>query len=164
MKGKGGSGKGREHLPYRVDFQVAPAFAKKVDEGELRRIVAEVLRREGVEAGTELAIVLTDDKGIRDLNRDFRGVDEPTDVLAFGTVDEFGFVAPEEAMPYLGDIVISYPRAVAQAKEAGHPVGKELALLVIHGVLHLLGYEDETEEGRARMWARQEELLKEVAS
>jgi len=115
----------------------------------------ETLRLEGVAQSFELGLFITNDARIRELNRRYRGVDEPTDVLAFeGEVE--GFVSPAL---YLGDIVISYPRAASQAQERGHSVAQEIDLLFLHGLLHLLGYEDETPEKRARMWARQEEVL-----
>ena len=91
------------------------------------------------------------------MNRRYRGVDEATDVLAFGEKAE-GFVMPL-GYETLGDIVISYDRAVAQAQEAGYSIGGEMELLFVHGLLHLLGYDDRAPGERARMWARQEEIL-----
>ena len=143
----------------RIEVQVIPRFAGSVDEGGLRRAALEALRREGVTGEVELALVVTDDEGIRELNRRFRGVDAPTDVLAFGRGGDDDFVFAPQEPPYLGDVIISYERALVQAEEQGHPVEKELALLVIHGLLHLLGYDDADEVGRKEMWARQEEIL-----
>jgi probable rRNA maturation factor len=108
----------------------------------------------------QVTVVITDDEGIQQLNRQFLGHDQPTDVLAFGTGDgEEPFVAAPEAGGYWGDVIVSYPRASEQAAEQSHPVERELRLLVIHGVLHLLGYDHATEEDRAAMWARQDEIL-----
>jgi len=142
---------------FRIEFQIAPRFRSLIDEEEIRLAVIHALLNEGKEKG-EISVVLTDDDGIRELNRDFRGVDEASDVLAFGVEGE-GFVLSPEAYHYLGDVIISYPRAVVQAKEAGHSVEDELKLLVVHGVLHLLGYDHEDEEGEALMWKKQEEIL-----
>jgi len=111
--------------------------------------------------------VLTDDAEIQALNRQFRGIDAPTDVLSFAMQDESpedqGFVvAPEqdaETRAYLGDVIVSYPRAAAQAAEQGHSVLAELRLLVVHGVLHLLGYDHATPQDQARMWAIQDVVL-----
>ncbi len=129
-----------------------------ISEEALRGIVEHALHHEGAEGGVTL--VLTDDEGIRSLNRDFRGVDAPTDVLAFGAQEEAaGFVAAPGMEGYLGDVIVSYPRAVAQAAEQGHSVAEELALLIVHGVLHLLGYDHGTEAEKATMWARQEAIL-----
>lgn len=108
----------------------------------------------------EIAIVITDDESMRELNRRFRGIDAPTDVLAFPNETRGPFVSAPGFPRYLGDIAISYPRAVEQAAEAGHSVQAELQLLVVHGVLHLLGHDDQDEPARSRMWAAQEAILK----
>jgi probable rRNA maturation factor len=108
-------------------------------------------------------LVITGDQSIRDLNRDFLGVDAPTDVLAFPTQAEGGpFVAAPEAGGYLGDVIISYPRAEAQARQEGHPVEQELDLLIVHGILHLLGYDHATPGDKAAMWARQDAILSSI--
>jgi probable rRNA maturation factor len=106
-----------------------------------------------------LALVVADDDTLRDLNRRHRSVDAPTDVLAFPGEAPGPFVAAPDQPYYLGDVVISFHRAEAQAAEVGHDTQAELQLLVVHGVLHLLAYDDVTEEQRARMWAAQAEIL-----
>ncbi len=103
----------------------------------------------------DLSIVLGDNQRIRELNREFLGRDAPTDVLSF-PADE---IDPDTNRRYLGDIVLSFPFAERQAKERGHAVEAELQLLVIHGVLHLLGYDHETAEDKSRMWAFQSRIL-----
>lgn len=108
----------------------------------------------------EVAIVITDDESLQELNRRFRGIDAPTDVLAFPNETRGPFVSAPGFPRYLGDIAISYPRAVEQAAEAGHSVQAELQLLIVHGVLHLLGHDDQSEPERSRMWAAQEAILK----
>ncbi|MGC9335074.1 MAG: rRNA maturation RNase YbeY [Anaerolineae bacterium] len=141
-----------------VEIQVAPAFADSVSEDRLQQAVEMVLRHED-EPG-EVTVVVTDDEGIRELNRDFLGIDEPTDVLSFGIQKDSGpFVASPEAGKYLGDVIVSYPRAEEQAVEQGYPVQRELELLVVHGVLHLLGYDHAEEEEKAHMWTRQDDIL-----
>ena len=125
----------------------------------LHRVTAEALRREGIEGEVALSVVITDDEAVRELNRQFRDVDAPTDVLAFGSGEEGDFVTAPGEPTYLGDVVISYPRAVAQAEEYGHSINRELALLAVHGVLHLLGYDHADEAERMEMWARQNEIL-----
>ncbi len=97
-----------------------------------------LLRLESRSAGAEISVVLCDDLFIRDLNNRYRGVDKPTDVLSFAQEDD-----PE----MLGDIVISLPTAACQAERAGWPPASETALLAVHGLLHLLGYDDDTWEG-----------------
>lgn len=147
----------------RIDVQTAPRFAEEVDEELLRRVTAEALRHEGVEDGVALSVVISDDEAVRELNRQFRDIDAPTDVLAFGSGEEDDFVTPPEESAYLGDVVISYPRAVAQAEEYGQSINRELALLAVHGVLHLLGYDHEDEAGRTKMQAREDEILGSLA-
>ena len=142
-----------------VDIQTAPRFAGKVERELLRRVTTEALRHEGVEGEIALSVVITYDEAVRKLNRQFRDVDALTDVLAFGGGEEGDFVTAPGEPAYLGDVVISYPRAVAQAEEYGHSVDRELALLAAHGVLHLLGYDHVDEAERTEMWARQNEIL-----
>jgi len=92
----------------------------------------------GASGDAELSVALIGDSEMRKLNLDYRGVDRPTDVLSFSqTEGEFGDIAPD----MLGDVVVSVDTALRQAKEAGHALEEELDLLIIHGVLHLLGYD-----------------------
>ena len=118
-----------------------------------------------------LSLVYTSDAAIAALNRDYRGIDAPTDVLSFPQHDH-----PREATPppigggrrpkgrmappfLLGDIVISLPRAAAQARQYGHSPRRELGFLLVHGLLHLLGHDHQTPADAARMEARQEAIL-----
>ncbi len=103
----------------------------------------------------DLTLVLTDDSHIQALNRDFLHHDSPTDVLAF-PADEFD---PETSRHYLGDVIISIPRAAGQARERGHSEEEEVQLLVVHGVLHLLGHDHAGAEEKAAMWAAQADIL-----
>lgn len=103
----------------------------------------------------DITIVLTDDRQLHELNLDYLGVDAPTDVLSFPASE----TDPETGSAYLGDIILSVPRAAAQAQAAGHPVEAEAQLLVVHGTLHLLGYDHATEEEKTIMWAEQAKVL-----
>ncbi len=149
-----------------VEVQVAAAFARQVDATDLHAAAAAVLASEGQIDG-EITLVVTDDAQVRELNARYRGVDSATDVLAFPargpapshTGPEKRFVEPQEAAKYLGDVIIAYPRASAQAEAAAHPMANELRLLVVHGTLHLLGYGHATPEEETAMWARQEKIL-----
>ncbi len=113
--------------------------------------LAALLQHEAVTNDPEISVVLCDDPFIQDLNRDYRQKDKPTDVLSFAQDDP----------NVLGDIVISLPTAARQAEAAGWPVESEIALLGIHGLLHLLGYDDETAAGAWEMQRRTEAVLTE---
>jgi len=147
-----------------TDVQVAPAFRRRVRRKEIQEWAEATLRAEGLTELPDMAVVITDDEAIRALNRDFRGVDEPTDVLAFGEDAPSPFVMAPGEPTYLGDVVISLERAQAQAEEQGCPVKAELQLLLVHGILHLLGYDHATEEGHLEMWSRQDVILQALRS
>lgn len=100
-------------------------------------------------------ILVSNDNYIRNLNKRFRGVDAPTDVLSFSSENE----DDNSSDQYLGDVVISYPTALRQAGETGHPVDHEICLLVIHGVLHLLGYDHQDLGKKKLMWSVQKQVL-----
>jgi probable rRNA maturation factor len=108
-----------------------------------------------------VSLVLTDDAGIARLNRQYRGIDAPTDVLSFSQLESSGPPVdwPDGVPLTLGDIVISLPRAEQQAAEYGHSRERELAFLLVHGLLHLLGFDDETPGQAAVMEAHQERIL-----
>lgn len=103
----------------------------------------------------DLTVLLADDARLHELNRDYLGVDAPTDVLSFPASE----TDPETGARYLGDILLSVPRAEAQARAAGHALEAEVQLLVVHGVLHLLGHDHAAGRDKARMWAAQAEVL-----
>jgi probable rRNA maturation factor len=126
-----------------------------VFEDLLKRAVSAALVHQSASLDSELTIVLTDDARLHELNRDYLGVDAPTDVLSFPASE----TDPETGARYIGDILISIPRAQAQADSAGHPLESELQLLTVHGVLHLLGYDHAQAEEKARMWKAQAEIL-----
>jgi probable rRNA maturation factor len=135
-----------------IDVEVAARFRSEVDETWLGDVVARVLAAEGVAAG--VSVVVTGDARVRDLNRRYRDEDKRTDVLSFSQREDAGeFVVPPEEPARLGDVVISLPAARRQAKQAGHSLEREIALLVVHGLLHLLGYDHAT-EAEARSWSR----------
>ena len=146
-----------------IGIFVEEKFRGVVDEGWVKKIVRQVLKAEGVAPPYEVSLVFTDSEAVKQLNRDYRGVDEPTDVLAFYMLPQKGadssFALPPDGVTRLGEVIISYPQAVAQAKEQGHSAERELALLVIHGILHLLGYDHEEPEEESKMRERERELL-----
>ena len=121
----------------------------------LQRAARLTLDLESAPVDADITIVLTDDAQLHELNKEFLGVDAPTDVLSFPASES----DPETGTPYLGDILISIPRATQQAQAAGHPVEAEVQLLVIHGTLHLLGYDHAEAEEKTKMWNAQSEVM-----
>ncbi|HXF86339.1 MAG TPA: rRNA maturation RNase YbeY [Anaerolineales bacterium] len=121
----------------------------------LRRAAATTLEHQAAPPQAELSIVLTDDARLQELNREYLGMDAPTDVLSFPASE----TDPETGAPYLGDILISIPYAAKSAEKAGHSLEAEVQLLVVHGVLHLLGHDHAKPAEKARMWKAQREIL-----
>lgn len=147
-----------------VEIQVDAQFQDAVDAALVERTVAAVLAAEGVADPVELSVLVTTDEALQSLNRDFRGIDAPTDVLSFGDEAEDdaapAFVRPPGAARYLGDLAISFERVLVQASEYGHSNTRELAYLTAHGVLHLLGYDHERGPAdAAEMRAREEAAM-----
>jgi probable rRNA maturation factor len=184
---------------HTVHVQIGQRYTGRVRAGGLRAAALAALRHQGVGGPAELTIVVAGDALLRKLNRDFLGLDAPTDVLSFPSgvrSEELGVRKEEPAFgtsrsnarpsqlatrnsqlltpnsqlatrnsqflipnSYLGDIILSFPRARAQAAAAGHAVEAELNLLVVHGVLHLLGHDHAGRADKARMWEAQEDVL-----
>jgi probable rRNA maturation factor len=123
-------------------------------------VLTEAARVLGVSPQAEVGVVFADDAYIRELNRDYRGIDAATDVLSFA-LDEGEEPAvqggPAEAL--LGDIVISLETAERQAAEFGHGLEREMAYLTVHGMLHLVGYDHEEESAKAEMRRQEEKIL-----
>lgn len=129
-----------------INVVVAPKFARRISQKELRAAATRVLAAETPDALKALSIVIVGDKAMKDYNRRFHRVNAATDVLSFSSP------LHED---YLGDVIISYETAKKNARQAGWRVSEELELLVTHGVLHLLGYDDTTPQEREHMWERQ---------
>ena len=135
------------HVKTNLSIQTVPALQI------LERATMAVLAYQSVDG--DLTIVLTDDAQLHELNRDYLGIDAPTDVLSFPASE----TDPETGRRYLGDILISVPRAGEQARAAGHALEAEVQLLVVHGTLHLLGFDHAEAGEKARMWKAQAEVL-----
>ena len=163
---------------HQIDVSIDGPFQDKVTEDWLLSVVQTGLdnaveQREGV----QVSVLVTGDDMLRDLNRQFRGLDEITDVLSFSTAhaghwegesggpedmylkpgdaDEFPLILPPGELPPLGEVVLSYPQAVRQAAGHNRPIDMEVAHLIIHGLLHLVGHDHEEPEERAIMEARE---------
>ena len=150
-----------------IDLQVFPAFRALVSRQLLRRVATEALHTADPMGVQGIGVVIADDPTLQELNLSYRGYDEVTDVLSFSgehsaddaipeilppSAEDTAFPAIEEEEEGLGEVVISYPQAARQAPEHGQPVDRELALLLVHGVLHLFGHDhvDAKEEATMR--------------
>ncbi len=138
-----------------IYLQLAETLTDPPDVNLLEHAAAQTLLYATAPADADLTIVLTDDEQLHQLNLQFLGIDAPTDVLSFPDGEE----DPDTHVPYLGDILISLPRAQAQALAGGHRLVDELQLLVVHGVLHLLGHDHAEPEEKQRMWQAQDAIL-----
>jgi probable rRNA maturation factor len=147
-----------------IAIQIDEEFAGWVDAENLRTVAVATLLANQIE-DAEVTLVITSDVAVQALNRDYRGVDAPTDVLSFAAQEG---EEPDLALPpelaaeldrYLGDIIIAYPYVAQQAAHFGNTPAAELRLMVVHGLLHLLGDDHDTPEAEAEMWARQEAVL-----
>ena len=155
---------------FRIDVQIFDEFKNVVSEGHVLEAVSAVLESESCDPHTQVSVVIADDDVVRELNLQHRGLDENTDVLSFSFTHEgeyygeedrsaretdIDFVLPptESNDASLGEIIISYPQTRRQAERDGHPVDRELTVLLVHGVLHLLGYDHEEPDDEAVMKA-----------
>ena len=122
----------------------------------IERAAQAALAHESAEG--DITVLLADNPRLRELNREYLGIDAPTDVLSFPASE----TDPETGAHYLGDILISIPRAEEQAQSAGHALEAEVQLLVVHGVLHLLGYDHAEAKEKTKMWKAQAEILESI--
>ena len=152
-----------DRLAVGVQFEVPtlPGLPRRRVRDIIGQVCRGVAEAEGM-GGAEVAVSIVSDWRIRELNRKYRDMDAVTDVLSFAmqeTVD--GAPSPDDdgGTEVLGDIIVSWPRTKAQAKEYGHGLERELAFLVAHGLLHLLGYDHQSAEDEQVMAGRQEQVL-----
>ncbi len=169
-----------EHSPttnarHSVDVHVFERFENAVSVSHVDSIARRALALEDLPRVCSLSVVIADDVTVRELNATYRGIDEVTDVLsfAFGSEGEYygedepvfrqhsdsDFVTPEFDTSELGEVIVSYPETLRQARREGRSAGDELAHLVAHGVLHLLGYDHMNDEDEAVMRAREVLIL-----
>lgn len=174
-------------MSHSIHIEIDESFTDLVDPTFLLQTAELALTQCGITDGM-LSLVITDDATVQQLNRSYRGIDAPTDVLSFAnqdaipsvasthnegevedkTEDDYGDDHGDDPLPpelknelanYLGDIIIAYPYAARQAAEYQNDVAAELRLLTVHGVLHLLGYDHGSQEEEAEMWKIQRQLL-----
>jgi len=140
-------------------------IAIELDKDWFKTIVLKTLEVEGVPLCVEIGVLVTDNKTVHKLNRIYRGENEPTDVLSFQTAVSAGeraeatFVSAPDGVHHLGEVIISYPQAEKQARERGLTISQELAILVVHGTLHLLGYDHESPKEKRVMREKESQIL-----
>jgi probable rRNA maturation factor len=141
-----------------VEVNIDEQVTAPVDRALIIRTVRTVLAQEGLSGEIEVSVFVTTDSALQALNQTYRGIDAPTDVLSFATEDDDSpFIVPPDTPRYLGDIALSHDRVCAQAEEYAHPVEHELTFLIVHAVLHLLGYDHERGEREAEVMRQREE-------
>ncbi|RKM58989.1 rRNA maturation RNase YbeY [Butyrivibrio sp. XB500-5] len=159
-------------MTFYVENEVNAEFDFDIEE-VAETVAAEVLKEEGCEHDVEISLTITDDEGIREMNRDFRDIDRPTDVLSFPNVSydepgDFSVIDGEQRVDLFnpdtncimfGDIVINEKRVREQALEYGHSLKREFAFLVAHSMLHLCGYDHMEEDEAAVMEKKQSDVL-----
>ncbi|MDP2965717.1 MAG: rRNA maturation RNase YbeY [Pelolinea sp.] len=142
-----------------VTVQINTRISPLIDEAFIYHVASTTLDILGFEF-SEVSVVLDNDDQIRKLNNTYRNLDEPTDVLSFSS----GEIDPDTGSRYLGDVVISFTRAKAQAVEQGHSIKKELTTLIVHGILHLAGYDHANNEEEKELFGLQSEILDELST
>jgi probable rRNA maturation factor len=131
----------------------------------LQKIMAQTLIAENLPPHIEISLVLTGQERIQELNRQYRGKDMPTDVLSFSMAEQkeeaepVAFIGPPDGILHLGEIIISYPQALIQSGEHGHSIKKEMSVLIVHGILHILNYDHEKPEMEPAMVSKEKEIL-----
>lgn len=146
---------------YTILVQLQADFAGEnaIQSETLEIAASKVLETEGIEGDAMLTIVLATNSYVQEMNEKYRAVDAPTDVLSFPASPLPDEIADEDS-GYLGDIIISLPYVAERAKEENHSLHDDLTLMVVHGVLHLLGYDHDTPDSQKAMWVVQDKILK----
>lgn len=130
----------------------------KISIREWKKFIKEILEKLNQDKNTEISITFTNNEEVHHLNKEYRNIDRPTDVLSFPFDNSFNL-----PVKMLGDIIISLEKAESQSEEYGHSFKREISFLIVHGILHLLGYDHHTPEEEKEMFGLQKELLKEYS-
>ncbi len=148
---------------HEINIDIKPSYRRRLTQKWLREVVAATLSIQKMNRPVELSLIITSDEEVHKLNRNYRGIDATTDVISFAlseNVADTEFVTPPDRISRLGEVIISYPQAASQAKENKQTIKAELAWLVVHGLLHLLGYDHQDDESEAIMRKREDKILR----
>ncbi len=147
-------------MPLHIDLNDEQNFLDEEIKRQISELLETAFQMEKLEGDCELSLTFVDNETIHEINQEYRGVDRPTDVISFALEEGEELEIVGADLPrVLGDIIISVPKAREQAEEYGHSFMRELGFLAVHGFLHLLGYDHETDEEEALMFRKQEEIL-----
>lgn len=150
----------------KIIFSAETPLPIKPDRNMLRKIANRCFRNEDISVPCQVSVIFCDNQFIQEVNREQRGIDSPTDVLSFPNTDSingqlvYDSYDMEDGYLYLGDIIISIERAIAQANEYGHGVDREIGFLLSHGIYHIMGYDHV--DGSNIMFEKQEQVLMEL--
>ena len=150
---------------HEINIDIKPPYRRRLTQRWLCEIVDVTLSIQKVDRPVELSLLITGDKEVHRLNRDYRGIDKTTDVISFAlneNVADTEFVTPPDNISRLGEVIISYPQAAAQAKANKQTIKAEMAWLVVHGLLHLLGYDHQDDASEAAMRKREDKILRKI--
>jgi probable rRNA maturation factor len=148
---------------HEINIDIKAPYRNRLAKKWLREVVATTLSTQKINRPVELSLIVTGDEEVHRLNRNYRGIDKTTDVISFAlseNVADTKFVTPPDKISRLGEVIISYPQAAAQAKENKQTIKAELAWLVVHGLLHLLGYDHQDDKSEAIMRKREDVILR----
>jgi probable rRNA maturation factor len=150
-----------------LDIRINRRINCHLDINWLRKIVDKALSVSGLKSPVELSVVITSDQAIKKLNKKYRDLNETTDVLSFAltetSVSEVAqFLTPPDGIIHLGEIAISYPQAIKQSEQENHSVENEMALLLVHGVLHLTGYDHDEPQREKIMKSLESQILEDL--
>lgn len=140
-----------------IEIDLLNEHGYAADEARLRQAIALTAGRFLPDVPAAVSLMLSTDEDVHRLNMQFRQVDAPTDILSFPSGEPL--LPDEDEVAYLGDLIIAWPYASAQAAREGHDLNDSLSLLVVHGTLHLLGYDHDTPANKREMWTAQESVL-----
>jgi probable rRNA maturation factor len=148
---------------HEITVEIKKCYGRSVSSRWLREVVTATLSTQKIDQPVELSLIITGDREVHKLNRDYRGIDATTDVISFAlseNVADTKFITPPDRISRLGEVIISYPQAIRQAKENKQTIKAELAWLVVHGLLHLLGYDHQDDASEAVMRTREDKILR----
>jgi len=150
---------------HSIYIDIEAPYRRRLTQKWLHEVIDATLAAQKINRPVELSLLVTGDEEVHRLNREYRGIDATTDVISFAlseNTDGTKFITPPDRISRLGEVIISYPQAVSQARENRQTIKAELAWLVVHGLLHLLGYDHQDDASEAVMRKREDKILKEI--